>query len=49
LVVTEKAVFAIENGTMVLKEIAEDTNLEEIRRLTEARFEVAADVMPMLV
>jgi 3-oxoacid CoA-transferase B subunit len=48
MIVTEKAVFTIENGTMVLKEIAEDTTLEEIRRFTEARFEVAADVMPML-
>jgi 3-oxoacid CoA-transferase B subunit len=41
MIVTEKAVFTVENGRMTLREIAEDTSLEEVRELTAARYEVA--------
>ena len=41
MVVTEKAVFEFEDGRMILREIAEDTNLDDIRRTTGARFEVS--------
>jgi acetate CoA/acetoacetate CoA-transferase beta subunit len=39
-VITELAVFRFRQGRMLLCELAEDTTLEEVRRLTEARFEV---------
>lgn len=48
MIVTEKAVFTVENGILVLREIAEDSSLDEISRLTEAYFEVAPQLKPML-
>lgn len=49
-IVTEKGVFAIEEGKMVLQELAHDCSLEEICKLTDARFEVATDlkIMPVM-
>ncbi|MFM1651790.1 3-oxoacid CoA-transferase subunit B [Brevibacillus sp. B_LB10_24] len=47
MIVTEKAVFTVENGRMTLREIAEDTSLEEVREMTEARYEVAEDLKRM--
>jgi 3-oxoacid CoA-transferase B subunit len=41
MIVTEKAVFTVENHILYLKEIAFDSSLEEIRELTEAFFEVS--------
>ncbi|MET3695723.1 3-oxoacid CoA-transferase subunit B [Bacillus oleivorans] len=41
LIVTEKGVFSVQNGRLVLEEIAEDTMLDEIKATTEARFTVA--------
>jgi 3-oxoacid CoA-transferase B subunit len=49
LVVTEKGVFSIQNGIMELREIAEDSSLEDILAATEARFRIAADLKPMLI
>ncbi|WP_409300347.1 3-oxoacid CoA-transferase subunit B [Peribacillus sp. SCS-155] len=49
LIVTEKAVFSIENGVMVLTEIAEGVTLEEIKSSTEARFQVARNMQLMNV
>lgn len=43
MVVTEKAVFEFEDGRMILREMAEDTSLDDIRRTTEASFEVSED------
>lgn len=47
MVVTERGVFTFENGTMVLQEIADDCSLEEMRRSTLARFEVAENLKVM--
>jgi 3-oxoacid CoA-transferase B subunit len=41
MIVTEKAVFTIENGTLLLQEIAEDSSIEEIRKFTEADFAIS--------
>jgi 3-oxoacid CoA-transferase B subunit len=48
LIVTEKGVFSIRNGVMVLEEIAEDTTLEEIKATTEANFKIAKNLKRML-
>lgn len=49
MIVTEKAVFLIENGRLILKELSKDSNLDEIRALTEAEFVVAEDIIYMPV
>jgi 3-oxoacid CoA-transferase B subunit len=49
MIVTEKAVFSIKDGVMVLEEIAEDTSLEEIMATTEARFQIAENLKYMPV
>ncbi|WP_081413326.1 3-oxoacid CoA-transferase subunit B [Aneurinibacillus terranovensis] len=49
MIVTEKAVFRIANGTMYLKEIAKDSSLEEVRELTTADFKIAEEVRTMPV
>lgn len=41
MLITEKAVFEFENGEMVLKEVAEESSLEEIRGLTQASYRVS--------
>lgn len=46
-VITDLAVFDFENGNMVLKEIAPDSSLEEVKQKTEARFVVADSVKEM--
>lgn len=49
MIVTEKALFTIRDGRLILKEIAADSSLKEIRELTQADFEVAKDVKTMPV
>ncbi|WP_254119041.1 3-oxoacid CoA-transferase subunit B [Bacillus sp. FJAT-29790] len=49
MIVTEKGVFAIKEGVMVLEEIAENTTIEEIKATTEARFIVAENLKCMTV
>ncbi|MFK9094584.1 3-oxoacid CoA-transferase subunit B [Bacillus salipaludis] len=49
MIVTEKAVFRIENGRLRLDEIAVDSSLEEIRKLTGAEFFVSKKVKTMCV
>ena len=41
VLVTDKAVFVFEEGKMVLKEIAPGLSLDELKRITEAEFEVS--------
>jgi 3-oxoacid CoA-transferase B subunit len=48
-IVTDKAVFAIEHGRMVLQELAGGCRLEELRSCTDAIFEVAPDLKVMPV
>lgn len=47
IAVTEKGLFAFENGVMTLKEIAADTTVEDIRKTTEANFTVVRDLKTM--
>ena len=47
LVVTELALFRFRDGRMFLTEIAPEVTLDDIRALTEARFEVSPDLHPM--
>ena len=44
IIITELAVFSFENGKMILKEVAEDSSLEEVTKLTEATFEVCPNL-----
>lgn len=47
MIVTEKAVFRIENGSLILEEIAEDSSLEEVRELTDAEYIVSKNLKTM--
>lgn len=47
LIVTEKAVFEVKKNTLILKEIADDSSLEEIRHLTEANFIISDHLQTM--
>lgn len=47
MIVTEKAVFTIENGRLTLKEIAVDSSLDEVRKLTDADFIVSENLKTM--
>jgi 3-oxoacid CoA-transferase B subunit len=49
LVVTELGLFRFLEGRLVLEEIAPEVSLEELRALTEARFEVGPNLRPMVV
>lgn len=49
MIVTEKAVFRIENGLLMLEEVAENSSVEEVRRLTEAEFVVSENLTKMPV
>lgn len=49
MIVTEKAVFRIENGQLRLDELSSDTTLEEIQKLTEAEFIVSEKLKTMAV
>lgn len=44
MVITEKAVFVFQNNAMILKEIAEESDLTELRKKTDARFEAMENV-----
>lgn len=44
MIVTEKAVFTIENATLSLEEIAKDCSLDEVRELTDAEFVVSENL-----
>lgn len=45
MIVTDKAVFTIENNKLYLKEIADDSSLDEIYSITEADFELSDDLL----
>lgn len=45
-IITEKAVFDIENGQLILKELAEGVTLEDIKKCTAAQYHVG-NVKPM--
>lgn len=47
MIVTEKAVFRIDNGRLRLDEVAEGTSVEEIKRLTDAEFTVSENLKTM--
>lgn len=47
IIVTEMAVFFFENGGWVLKKLAPDVTLDELKMVTEFSFTVAADLKPM--
>lgn len=47
MVVTEYAVFFFDGGRLVLKEIAPEITVDELRNITEADFEVSPDLQPM--
>ena len=47
MVVTEFAVFTIENGRMTLIEKSPEVTLEQIREHTEAEFDVADPLLPI--
>lgn len=49
LIVTEFAVFAYEDGGLVLKEIAPEVTLEDIQKMTEAAYKVSPSVKTMEV
>lgn len=44
MIITEKAVFQLEDGKMFLKEKVPELSVEDIRAITEAEFEVAEDL-----
>lgn len=44
MIVTELGVFELEEGKIILKEIAKEVSLEELKNLTEAQFEVSNDL-----
>lgn len=44
MIVTEKAVFTIDNGILCLKEISQDCSLEEVRKWTDAEFIVSKNL-----
>ena len=48
VVVTELAVFFFENSKIILKAIAPEVSVEEIRKLTGFDFEVSSDLKTML-
>lgn len=48
IVVTEKGMFYFENDKIILKEIAVDTTIEDIKKHTELDFEVAKDLKTMI-
>jgi 3-oxoacid CoA-transferase B subunit len=49
MVVSEYAVFVFEGGRLVLKEIAPEITVDELRGITDAEFEVSADLPVMLL
>jgi 3-oxoacid CoA-transferase B subunit len=49
MIVTEKAVFRIVKSCLYLEEVAEDSGIEEVRKLTEAEFIVSENVKRMRV
>jgi 3-oxoacid CoA-transferase B subunit len=49
MIVTEKAVFRIKNGTLCLEEIARDCSLDEVRKLTDAEFTVSENLKTICI
>ncbi len=48
-IITDKAVFNVENGILILKEHAPNVTLDEIKSLTDAEFVVADDFKEMQI
>jgi 3-oxoacid CoA-transferase B subunit len=44
VVITELAVFRFKDGKMILEEVAEESSLEEVQKLTESEFEVSPNL-----
>lgn len=49
LIITDLAVFEVENGKLVLKELAPDVTLDEVKAKTEASFEASAEIKTIAV
>ena len=49
VIVTDKAVFKIKNDSFILEEMAADSSLDEIKRLTDAHFTVSKNLQTMLI
>jgi 3-oxoacid CoA-transferase B subunit len=47
VVITEYAVFTVENGKLILSEIAPEIELETLRKITEAQFAVSPELKSM--
>jgi acetate CoA/acetoacetate CoA-transferase beta subunit len=47
MIITELGVFEIKDGKLVLKEIAENTSLDEIIRMTDAKVTIDPDLKQM--
>ena len=43
-IITDLAVFEVTKNGLILQEVAEGSTLEDVRRLTEADFEVASNL-----
>lgn len=44
VIITDKAVFVMENGRMILTEITPEMSVDQLRGITEAEFEVSPDL-----
>lgn len=49
MIVTEKAVFKVNNGELYLEELSENTTIDEIRRITDAAFIISENLKKMPV
>ena len=47
--ITEHAVFDFADGKMVLKELAQEMTVEQLREITEGEFTEAPDVAAMMI
>ena len=47
-IVTDYALFDVVEDGLLLKELAPDVTVDDVRRITEARFRVAPEIKPML-
>ncbi|MBX9974727.1 3-oxoacid CoA-transferase subunit B [Cytobacillus firmus] len=49
MIVTEKAVFKVNNGELYLEELSENSTIDEIRRMTDAAFIISENLKKMPV